>query len=145
MYYLKIVLIISWLWLSGCVSLAPQYLRPDLQIPDTIENESIALVNGMKTKFTTPSWKAFITDSQMQQTIQLVLNKNKDLYLAALDVEEARLRFGISVAEKYPQIMSSIGGDYSQSLNGDSSLEKKYSTGVDISYELDFWSNKKPF
>lgn len=143
MYYPKIVIIISGLLLSGCVSLAPQYLRPDLQIPDTIENESIALANGMKTKFTTPSWKAFITDSQMQQTIQLALNKNNDLYLAALDVEEARLRFGISAAEKYPQVMSSLGGEYSRSLNGGSSLEKKYSTGVDISYELDFFGRIK--
>ncbi|MCB6145638.1 efflux transporter outer membrane subunit [Providencia rettgeri] len=48
-----------------------------------------------------------------------------------------------SGAEKYPQVSSSMSGDYGQSLESGSSFNKKYSAGIDISYELDFFGRIK--
>ncbi|QCJ68958.1 copper transporter [Providencia heimbachae] len=139
----KIVLVAGSLYLSGCVSLAPEYQRSGLKVPNHVENDPTSLVQGKPSELSIPSWQAFIVEPQLQKTIQLALNKNNDLYLTALEVEEARVRFGITASEKYPQIMASMGGDYSRGFNSDSSLEKKYSSGVDISYELDFFGRIK--
>lgn len=139
MYFLKILFIANVLILGGCVSLAPEYQRPESQVPNQLTTNSL---NGMKdneTEIFIPSWQDFIRDPQMKVIIQTALEKNKDLYLTALDVEEARVRFGLASADKYPQVSSSASGNYSQGLNQGASFDKKYSAGIDISYELDFW------
>ncbi|HBO24142.1 efflux transporter outer membrane subunit [Providencia sp.] len=143
MYSSKILLIVSSLFLSGCVSLAPEYKRPDLGVPNSLAQDQNSSVESFDVKLSIPSWKDFIVDTQLQQVIQLALEKNNDLFLTALEVEEARVRFGIAESEQYPQIMSSMSGDYSKGLNNGSTLGKKYSAGVDISYELDFFGRIK--
>ncbi|HCR4095064.1 efflux transporter outer membrane subunit [Providencia rettgeri] len=143
MFSPKILLIAHALILTGCVSLAPEYQRPKSNVPEQLHSDLTAASRTRESTFSIPSWQAFIQDPQMKRVIQTALEKNSDLYLAALDVEEARVRFGLSQAEKYPQISSSASGDYNQSLNSDSSLNKKYSAGIDISYELDFFGRIK--
>lgn len=141
MYFPKILLIANALILSGCVSLAPEYQRPNLNVPSQLSSGTLPLAG--KSTFSVPNWQAFIQEPQMKAVIQRALEKNSDLYLAALDVEEARTRFGLASAEKYPQINASMGGDYSQGLKSGSAFDKKYSAGVDISYELDFFGRIK--
>ncbi|MGG4608039.1 efflux transporter outer membrane subunit [Providencia sp. Me31A] len=139
MYFSRILLIANALILSGCVSLAPEYQRPELQVPEQLATDPLNKVNANEMEIFIPSWQSFIRDPQMKTLIQMALEKNKDLYLTALDVEEARVKFGLAGAEKYPQVSSSASGNYSQGLNQGASFDKKYNTSVDISYELDFW------
>ena len=141
MYFPKILLIANALILSGCVSLAPEYQRPNLNVPNQL-NSGVSTSTEQPT-FLLPSWQVFIQDSQLKAVIQRALEKNSDLYLAALDVEEARVRFGLASAEKYPQINASMGSDYSRGLQQGAAFDKKYNAGVDISYELDFFGRIK--
>ncbi|AXH62750.1 MULTISPECIES: efflux transporter outer membrane subunit [Providencia] len=148
MYSPKILIIAYALILTGCVSLAPEYQRPNFNLPHQFSGNVSDVVTRDKTardktELAIPSWSQFIQDPQMKSVIEIALEKNSDLYLAALDVEEARVRFGLAGAEKYPQISSSMSGDYGQSLESGSSFNKKYSAGVDISYELDFFGRIK--
>lgn len=138
MYSPKILIIAYALTLTGCVSLAPEYQRPNLNLPHQFNSHVSDAAKQAQTELLIPSWEQFIQDPQMKSVIEIALEKNSDLYLAALDVEEARVRFGLAGAEKYPQVNSSMSGDYSQSLESGSSFNKKYSVGIDISYELDF-------
>ncbi|HGN1706144.1 TPA: efflux transporter outer membrane subunit [Providencia rettgeri] len=139
MYFSRILLIANALILGGCVSLAPEYQRPELQVPNQFATDSLNKMKANETEIFIPSWQNFIRNPQMKKLIQTALEKNKDLYLTALEVEEARVLFGLAGAEKYPQVSSSVSGNYSQGLKQGSSFDKKYSAGVDISYELDFW------
>lgn len=141
MYSTKILLLFSSLILSGCISLAPEYQRPYPKVPNNfLGNSTLLTVN--EDNYEPPRWQMFITDSKMKTLIQLALDKNSDLYLAALNVEEARVRFGLSESDLSPQVNSSLSGDYRRGFNN-STLDKKYSAGLDISYELDFWGRIK--
>lgn len=143
MYSPKILIIAYALILTGCVSLAPEYQRPNLKLPHQLNNHVSDAAKLDKTVLSIPSWDAFIQDPKMKSVIEIALAKNSDLYLAALDVEEARVRFGLAEAAKYPQVNTSMSGDYSQSLETGAPFNKKYTAGIDISYELDFFGRIK--
>lgn len=143
MYSPKILIIAYALILMGCVSLAPEYQRPNLNVPHQFSSNIPDAVKQAQIELSIPSWDKFIQDPQMKRAIEIALEKNSDLYLAALDVEEARVRFGLAEAEKYPRVNSSMSADYSQSLESGTSFNKKYSAGIDISYELDFFGRIK--
>ena len=143
MYSPKILIIAYALILTGCVSLAPEYQRPNLNVPQQFSSNIPDAVKQAQIELSIPSWDKFIQDPQMKRAIEIALEKNSDLYLAALDVEEARVRFGLAEAEKYPRVNSSMSADYSQSLESGTSFNKKYSAGIDISYELDFFGRIK--
>jgi len=44
------------------------------------------------------NWRAFFTDKQLQQVIGLALTNNRDLRIAALNVQRARALYGIQRA-----------------------------------------------
>lgn len=143
MYNLKILLLASSVILTGCISLEPEYQRPKLNIPVNIEPSSTSLMDENKTVFILPDWTDFIVDPNMQEIIRIALKKNTDLYLTVLNIEEAKIQFGITESELYPKIEASLSSEYSQNLQGESALSKKYNTGIDISYELDFFGKMK--
>ena len=49
-------------------------------------------------------WQEFFTDERLQQIIETALNNNRDLRLAALNVERARALYGIQRAELLPSV-----------------------------------------
>ncbi|MTC60263.1 efflux transporter outer membrane subunit [Providencia rustigianii] len=143
MYNLKILLLASSVILTGCISLEPEYQRPKLNIPVNIEPGVTSLMDENKTVFILPSWTDFIVDPNMQEIIRIALEKNPDLYLTVLDIEEAKIQFGITESELYPKVGISLSSEYSKNLQGESALSKKYNSGIDISYELDFFGKIK--
>ncbi|CAG9410632.1 efflux transporter outer membrane subunit [Providencia alcalifaciens] len=143
MYNLKVLLLASSVILTGCISLEPEYQRPKLNIPVNIEPSFTSLMDENKTVFILPSWTDFIVDPNMQEIIKIALEKNTDLYLTVLDIEEAKIQFGITESELYPKVGASLSSEYSKNLQGERALSKKYSSGIDISYELDFFGKIK--
>jgi outer membrane protein, multidrug efflux system len=83
--------------LTGC-TLEPHYHRPASPVP--------ALEGG--TQAGTPAadigWQAFFPDSQLQQLIALALANNRDLRVAALNVESAQAQYRIQRANLFPTI-----------------------------------------
>jgi len=49
-------------------------------------------------------WREFITDENLRKVIETALNNNRDLRLAALNVERARAYYGIQRAELLPSV-----------------------------------------
>jgi multidrug efflux system outer membrane protein len=140
-------LIIITLIPGGC-TLAPEYTRPAssvpvgwpagpaYQAPETVA----AAPTGAELK-----WQEFFTDERLQKIIETALRNNRDLRLAALNVERARAIYGIQRAELLPTI-NAVGSGSKERVPADLSRTGREMTSerydVDlgiISWEIDFF------
>jgi len=56
-------------------------------------------------------WREFFSDQKLQSVIELALANNRDLRVAALNIEKAQALYRIQRAEQYPTVGASAGGD----------------------------------
>src|SRR5579871_543447 len=96
----RAAIIVGTMTFSAC-TLEPKYIRPDA--PVEIPEHSID--SGISAKDL--GWRAFFPDSQLQQLIVLALTNNRDLRVAALNVETAQARYRIQRANLFPTIAAS--------------------------------------
>lgn len=145
------ILYLSILVVSGC-TMAPRYERPGAPVagewPDKGANE--AVVGPVKEdKTAVPSadigWKEFFKDPKLQQLIELSLKNNRNLRIAALNVQKARAQYRIQRAELFPALDMTAGGSAQRipkDLSGTGSVTTahQYDVGLGFtSYELDLF------
>ncbi|MBW1953672.1 MAG: AdeC/AdeK/OprM family multidrug efflux complex outer membrane factor [Deltaproteobacteria bacterium] len=133
--------------LGGC-TLAPKYTRPEAPIPTQwpqgpAYKDTQAAVGGPTALEL--NWREFFADPQLQQVIARALENNRDLRLAALNVEKARALYGIQRAELWP-VVNAVGGGGKQrvpadlSVTGKSMTMEEYRVNLGItSWEIDFF------
>jgi multidrug efflux system outer membrane protein len=103
-------LAISVVLLHGC-TLAPEYSRPAAPIPADWPSGP-----AYKDTASTPAapealdlqWREFFTDAKLQAIIDLALKNNRDLRLAALNVDRARALYRVQRAELYPTVETNV-------------------------------------
>lgn len=143
--YLPLVLI--GLVLSGC-SLAPEYSQPEAPIPaQWPQGKAYKNAQGMPEATPIPElkWQDFFTDKQLRVIIGMALGNNRDLRLAALNVERARALYGIQRAELIPAV--NAAGEWAKQRasadlteTGKPRTTDKYSVGLGVaSWEIDFF------
>ena len=88
-------------------------------------------------------WRSFFVDSQVKALIGEALVNNRDLRMAVLKVQEARAQYGVTDADRYPQITAGSSGTYSGKLKGDSSTDREFEAGLNLSFDLDFFGRLK--
>ena len=94
---------------GGC-SLAPEYIRPEAPVPDQWPQGTAyknAEAESGKAAVPELSRERFFPDQQLQKIITMALNNNRDLRLAALNVERARAMYGVERAELFPAVDAS--------------------------------------
>ena len=144
---LFLLFIIMVFLLGGC-TLAPKYTRPASPVP--AEWPAGAAYNETNTASSAPAvtnmpWREFIADERLQKIIETALNNNRDLRLAALNVERARAYYGIQRAELLPAVnavgsMSKALVPADLSTTGSAMTSEQYSVNLGIiSWEIDFF------
>lgn len=141
MFKRKLVVLSTVFILGGCVSLEPDYQRPDLPTPQLFSLSGNTLVNQIGSP--TSGWSVFFTDPQLKKIISTALQSNRDLQTAILKVEEAAEQYNVTKADRYPQINGSTGISYSGGLINETSTTHQYNVGINVSYELDFFGKLK--
>jgi multidrug efflux system outer membrane protein len=135
------------IFLGGC-TLTPEYTRPEAPVPAIWP--SGPAYNGTKGEagaLTAPElrWQEFFTDTKLQQVIETALNNNRDLRLAALNVEMARALYGIQRAELLPTVNATGIASKQRSSSdllqpGEPRTSEQYSVNLGISsWEIDFF------
>ena len=133
--------------LGGC-TLTPKYTRPEAPIsadwPTGAAYKETKAMPGTPTA-TQIQWREFFADERLQQIIDMALNNNRDLRLAALNVERARALYGIRRAEVFPSV-NAVGSGSRQrvpadlSTTGTEMTTEQYSVNLGIiSWEIDFF------
>ncbi|MDO6514617.1 efflux transporter outer membrane subunit [Neptuniibacter sp. 2_MG-2023] len=130
------------LLLAGCSSLAPDYTRPELPVPNAWENQPIEGTQGLSTQQAAQlPWQEFIKDDRLTQIIELALNNNRSLRQTLADVEAARATYRIQRADIFPQIDAGLNGTRSKASG---SISSSYEAEVGLSsYEVDLFGKNR--
>ena len=149
-------LLIGTLILSGGCTMAPDYTRPAAPIAsDWPSGEAYRDIRSNAGGPTAPEvrWNDFFVDEKLQEIIGLALDNNRDLRLAALNVERTRALYGVQRAQLFPAVNATGAGakqqipaDYystgrsTTSSTGGSITYEQYSVNLGISaWEIDFF------
>ncbi|KFL33588.1 MULTISPECIES: efflux transporter outer membrane subunit [unclassified Sulfurospirillum] len=140
MHFLSLVL--APFLLSGCVSLAPDYVRPTAPIPATLHQEIEQHQSAVKLP-----WRDFIQESRLQKVVALSLEQSRDMRKAVANIEAARATYRIAKSSELPTIEASASGSKARALNSatnQTSITQSSSATVGVnSYELDFFGKIK--
>jgi len=133
--------------LGGC-TMAPKYTRPEAPVPADWPTGAAYKETKAATGVPTASelrWREFLTDEHLQNIIETALNNNRDLRLAALNVERTRALYGVQRAELFPAISAVGSGSKKRSSSdltrpGESRTTKQFNVDLGIaSWEIDFF------
>jgi multidrug efflux system outer membrane protein len=126
--------------LSAC-QLAPEQQAFELPVPDAYAS----VAQGVGTAASQLHWQQFFSNPKLQQLIELSLTQNKDLQIAALNVQRVRALYQIEDSALYPALNLNASGTRQRlpadlTGTGSAQINQQYSATVGItSYELDFW------
>lgn len=89
------------------------------------------------------AWQKFFADPRLRKLVETSLANNRDLRLAALNVEQARAQYGISRSELFPTVNGFAAAERSRT-RGSSANSATESSSYDVSvglvsYELDLF------
>ncbi len=119
---------------SGC-SFAPKFKQPEVKPPESFRYDSLKVDTVATLKW----WELF-DDPQLKKLIEVGLENNKDVRIAAARVEQARATHGFNKADLFPSIhllASASRGDFAFMKLPE--ISNNFYVTPRISWELDFW------
>jgi multidrug efflux system outer membrane protein len=132
---------------AGC-TMTPKYTRPQAPVPVAWPTGAAYAEPRVATNVveaTDLRWQEFFTDAKLQQVIGTALTNNRDLRLAALNVERARALYGIQRAQLFPIVEATgkanklrVPADLSST--GSRQTVERYDANLGVaSWEIDFF------
>lgn len=134
--------------LVGCSTLAPPYTRPESPVPSSWHMQGEAQQqagSAMTPTVAEMGWQQFYLDSHLRQVIAMGLANNRDLRVAALNVERAQAQYQIQRSELLPKVDANGLGTFTRvsedfANTGRSRETHQYTVALGVtSYELDLF------
>ncbi|MCL2790480.1 MAG: AdeC/AdeK/OprM family multidrug efflux complex outer membrane factor [Desulfobulbus sp.] len=131
--------------LSGCSTLAPSYTRPAAPVPASWQQDGAPETASAQLGVAEPAWQDFFRDPRLKKVIELGLTHNRDMRVAALNVERAQAQYQIQRAALVPEVDASGGAGFQRvpadfSSTGEAQKLHQYTVGIGVtSYELDLF------
>lgn len=128
------------LMMGGC-SMAPDYQRPEL--PQGVSWQADLAAGELA------PWRQQFQDPALQTLIGTALESNRDLRLAALNVEAYEAKYRIQRAAQLPTLAASGSGTRQQgsddlSSTGQGTISSQYGANIGITaYELDLFAGSR--
>lgn len=130
---------------AGC-SLQPVYHRPDAPVSANYPTGPAYSPQAVTTTAAANNldWHEFLKDARLQRLVEIALKNNRDLRVAALNVEKVRAQYQVQRASLVPQL--DAGADLaasrkpaSVSNSGKNTYAHDYTANLGVSWELDFF------
>ena len=131
--------------LSGC-SLIPDYQQPQAPVAAQYpQGPAYSPTEAANQAAAEQGWRQFFHDPALQQLIQTALVNNRDLRVAALNIDAYAAQYQIQRADLFPAVSANGSGSRQRtparmSQTGESGITSQYSATLGISaYELDLF------
>lgn len=138
-------LAVTALVLSGC-SLIPDYQQPEAPVAAQFpQGPAYSSAQAPSQAAAEQGWKQFFHDPALQQLIQVALVNNRDLRVAALNIDAFAAQYRIQRADLFPAVGANGSGSRQRvparaSQTGESNITSSYSATLGINaYELDLF------
>lgn len=141
----KSILTLSILLALGGCSLIPDYQRPDAPVADAWPQGPAYAADAGEAGAALPAWRSFFRDAALQRAIEMALDNNRDLRVAALNVEAYQALHRIQRAEQFPQLDARGTGTRQRlpadlTRTGSAATNGEYGATVGVSdWELDLF------
>lgn len=144
--YLFVLLV--FVFAAGGCTLAPPYESPPPPVPEAWPDRPADTQGGTPAVGTAAAdiaWRDFISDAYLRKVVATAMENNRDLRLAALNVQRARALYGIQRSTLFPSLNATA--NYSEqrvpadlSASGESMTVDQYDVNLGIfGWEIDFF------
>jgi NodT family efflux transporter outer membrane factor (OMF) lipoprotein len=126
--------------LGGCVTVGPDFEKPEAPVPDDwsqAAEEGISRAPNEQVDW----WKVF-NDPVLDQLVETARRNNNGLEIAAIRVLEAQAQLGVATGLQYPQVQVATGDATYLSPPENTGVTDAYwafSGGIGVAWEMDFW------
>lgn len=120
----------------GCVSLDPNYQRPDAPVPATLpgaQGQATAVIGN---------WQQVVKDARLNKVVSMALNSNRDVQKAIADIDAARAQYGETRASLFPTVDAELSGSRSRTLASGVATSTQ-ADGAVSSFELDLFGRNQ--
>lgn len=141
----KAIILLSAVLIAGGCTMAPKYTKPESPVaeiwPAGPAYENVLDVDTEACK----GWQDFFTDERLRKVIETAFENNRDLRLAALNVQQARGLYGIQRSELFPAVNATANGSKKRtpadlSSSGKAYTSEQYDVNLGIfAWEVDFF------
>lgn len=136
--------LVTALMAAGCSTLAPTYERPQAPVSSAWPESGAASTAASTRQASEIGWREFFADAKLRSVIELALQNNRDLRVAALNIERAQAQYRIQRADLFPSINASAGQSAQRTpsdVSGSAqNITRSYSATLGFSaYELDLF------
>ena len=143
---LAVLLVLS---LSACVNLAPDYARPQIPTPDTWPEgpayQQTLAARSDSLMVADIGWRDFFLNDRLRQIIEMALENNRSLRIAALNVEKVRAMHQLQRSQLFPSVDAQGSGTHQRvpgdlSATGEPMTTHVYAANIGVSaYEVDLF------
>ncbi|OBV37957.1 efflux transporter, outer membrane factor (OMF) lipoprotein, NodT family [Janthinobacterium psychrotolerans] len=124
--------------LSAC-SLTPSLVKPALPVPSAYDAGATAGQGNAADL----GWRQMLLDPRLQRLVEIALLNNRDLRVAALNVDAVRAQYQIQDGARYPAIGAVAGGTRQRTqgaAGGAAAVQNQFTAGVAMSaFEIDLF------
>ena len=132
--------------MTGC-SLQPIFHRPNAPVAATFPESATLNATGdggTMLPATEIGWRDFMADPRLQRLVEIALHNNRDLRVAALNVEQMQAQYRIQRAQLFPWVGAFADASRSRtpadlSSSGRATISQGYSVGLSVSWTIDFF------
>ncbi|MBR7745582.1 efflux transporter outer membrane subunit [Undibacterium baiyunense] len=141
----KLLPLVFSLSLAGCISVGPDYQRPQLDLPQASQSSQASGAQQAQHAALKTWWKG-LQDPVLDQLIEDALKQNQDLLIATARMEEAKATAGIALANRFPTVDANLTVSRSRTSENSGKLPananligENYQFGLSAAYELDLF------
>lgn len=127
------------LGLAGCASLVPPVGPAQAPLRDNFRTGAVTADQPLADAAAASEWDGFFSDERLRRVVGLALGGNRSLRASVAAVERARAQYGITEANRWPNVRGTVSAGQQGSDGGGTSSTYTVSLGV-TAWEIDLFN-----
>lgn len=123
---------------SAC-TLVPKYERPEAPVASEFPGKELSQEGQAVSETVLPEWQDFVTEPKLRTLIAQALTNNRDLRVAALNIEKAQAQYRVERSDLAPTLGLGVNGNRTR-VGDNAPITQQYQGGLMVStWEIDLF------